>query len=517
MDEQDFFRWMVLQREKRVPVARVRELDETVYLLIRDQKLACTQEGDLHVCILPDRLAGGPYEATLVRENGNLFDCVTYQDVWVGDVYLLSGQSNMELQLSVLRKKYEKEVKEDCFPAIRQFQIPVSVQFGQEAEDLDEGHWIGAQKEEKFKFSALGYFFARKLWQEERIPIGLILAAVPGAPIEAFLESGRQPEPKFARKIQELYASRETRESISMREQNELYKWHKELLNRDEGIRKSWMYAPGTEMDKVHLPGVIGEEDLTRPGSIWLFKEVQGPFAEDASLYLGMLQEEDDTYWNGHLIGHTENEYASRCYTIPREIIHPGKNLLAVRLVSKSGRFRFVEEQDYEIVCGRVHIPLAGEWNLKEGFIGCEEPEKVTVFEYLPAGVYQAMLAPLKNMAFAGVLWYQGESNTASPQGYGAKMISLIQNIRKLAGDADLPFCYVKIADYINPFEPEAFDSLKYLQMEQEKIAKMELKNVCMIRQQNFSEEYDLHPENKQTVGEDLAHGLRCIKEKSKI
>ena len=225
-----------------------------------------------------------------------------------------------------------------------------------------------------------------------------------------------------------------------------------------------------------------------------------------------MLVEEDETYINGILVGHTDNQYSTRKYLVPHGVLHAGCNDITIRITSTRGVFRTIEGQNYSLEIGDECYFLAGEWQYQIGVIDNQWIPKETVLQYLPYGVYNQMLAPLSNVGVTGILWYQGESNTGQPSGYCDKMEKLVEQFRDLFHKQDIPFVYVQLPDYVDPYG-ESGEGLEELQKQQQKFADRNLKGVRMIPYLDVEDKFNLHPTDKKVVGERLAAGILALRE----
>lgn len=226
---------------------------------------------------------------------------------------------------------------------------------------------------------------------------------------------------------------------------------------------------------------------------------------EDAVLKLGLLIEADVTYVNGKMVGKTDYQYPPRRYVVPRELLHAGKNEIEVKVIVTNGICRFWEKLEYTLETDGRKIDLTGVWQMRKGKFSPDGFFKKTFWEYLPYGVYNAMLAPLMEVPVKGLLWYQGESNTGNPENYCEKFAVLIEQFRKSMNRPELPVYYVQIAYYEDP-EDAGGNGWKLLRQEQEK-AQM-LPYVYMTVSGDVGSSTDLHPQNKKAIGERIAQQM---------
>ena len=534
---------MVIQRNRRIKIKGMAPKFSRITLQF-DQKTyqVVTNDGSFSI-LLPEMEAGGPYTMKITiwkyhekaRNIGTKIEEMIFSDILVGDVFLLSGQSNMEMELAEMYE-YEKEEIDffDC-DAIRQFKVPVSYQFNGPKEELEVGSWIKAVGNgskgigEKGNFSAVGFFFAKKIWQEQKIPIGLIQTAVSGAPIEAFLKGEDLTQNLEYRNVIWDYADQKKIDAQIKIEQKRKQDWYQKLNAKDPYFSMSWQEGlkDWQQGEMCQLPGMIekikkcgsdevlllsSKEEPFR-GSIWLYKEFEltqkeikkDPMKMQTTLKLGLIEEEDEVYINGKRVGSSEHCYVKRSYSIPEGLLRYGVNHCLVRITSKSGRFRYVFEQQYGIELEDFFYSLEGNWKVREGFLDMEELQPDTVWQYKPSGVYNAMIAPLEGIQISGILWYQGESNSGSSEGYRFLQEKLLLEFRRIFQDDKLPFWYVQLAGYEDPYSEPEKRIFACLREEQERLLKSSLRNIRMVSAIDLGERHNLHPEKKKDLGLRLA------------
>lgn len=170
---------MVLQRNKDIPVWGHSDAHEVVTVTIGSQEVVTTADatGSWFLHLAPIK-AGGPYTLTVQGNN-----TVTFNDVLIGDVWICSGQSNMAW--SVKRSNNaQKEIASAQYPKIRLFGVKrAAAQIPQQ--DV-KGSWAVCDSQSVSNFSAVGYFFGRRLHKTLDVPIGLINTSWGGTPVEAW-------------------------------------------------------------------------------------------------------------------------------------------------------------------------------------------------------------------------------------------------------------------------------------------------------------------------------------------
>ncbi|GAE29464.1 sialate O-acetylesterase [Alkalihalobacillus hemicellulosilyticus] len=355
-------------------------------------------------------------------------------------------------------------------------------------------------------FSAVGYFFANELYETYEVPIGLVHAAVGGTPIEAWLSEKTLRE--LGNVNDELDRNKDDSfVSLTKRQDEERHsKWYKQLKANDLGLQKPAWYEenlPTNDWQEFSVPNTWkGSELESLRGAVWFRKEfhLSGEMCEgNAKLILGTIIDADDTYINGTLIGSTAYRYPPRRYDIPAGILKPGKNTLAVRVISTQTTGAFVTDMPYKLIANSKEITLEGSWKYKIGAI-TETLDPPTFFQYKPSGVYNGMIAPLKQMNMKGVLWYQGESNTANPSGYAQLFAKLVQDWRTNWQQQDLPFLYAQLAN-LNTEDPHHHWAI----LREEQRQSLAISHTAMAVTIDIGEHNDLHPQDKKSVGQRLA------------
>jgi len=482
---------MVVQREESLVLTGVGIEDEQVLISFAGMKKSTLCKNGSYTVTFDKIVPGGPYELTVFSGG----ETTTVKDILVGDVFFMCGQSNMELDVNWIYHSFEEEIDNFDCDAIRQFKVPIDYNFDQVQSDVTDGKWVKAQGEAKKSFGAIGFFMAKKLYEKRQIPVGLIQTAVPGCPIESFLTQENVNTFQTIQLPEICHSKAGMKEKI----EQELSDWQQRIDEMMEQDRK----ASKPKYQNVVVP-VLLENNQEQAGIYTFRKVVELPKqpSKDAVLRLGLLIEADYTYVNGILVGQTEYQYPPRYYEIPKELLQAGKNEIVVKLIATNGVGRFWEKQKYELVTEDATYDLSGVWQYYKGAFSTEPFFQKTFFEYLPYGVYNAMVAPLMDYKVCGILWYQGESNTGSPERYYEKMKTLIEQFRSQIGQEKLPFYYVQIAYYEDPADPER-NGWKAIREEQEKV--QNIHDTYMIISGDVGSATDLHPQNKKVIGERIA------------
>ena len=461
---------------------------------------------------LPPTPAGGPFTMGIVGKSR-----LELKDILLGDVWFCSGQSNMVHQLTIHDVTYAKEIAEANYPQIRQFWIPTLTNLQAPQRDLPSGQWKAAVGEDVRPFSAVAYFFAKKLYERYKIPIGIINASVGGTPIEAWTsEEGLTDLSTLKATIEKnkdtTYVNGLTRPGLTRRQPA--------TANRpappvDLGITGATKWYDVSYIPKgwhpINVPGYWedqGIKDLN--GVVWYRKEIDLPASmvdKPAKVFLGRIVDADELYINGKSIGKTTYMYPQRRYPVPADVLKAGKNVLVVRVTNNAGKGGFVPDKPYCIFAGADTVDLKGTWQYKVGtayrpFAGGNPAGGINA-QNQPTALYNAMVAPEINYAIKGFCWYQGESNAGKPQEYAALQMALINDWRQKWQQGNLPFLYVQLPGFMDYSYQPAESNWAVLREAQLKA--LSAPNTAMAVAIDLGEWNDIHPDNKKDVGERLA------------
>lgn len=499
---------MILQRNADVHIWGWASVNEKVTVRFNNKsyKTKANTEGKWFVTLPPSK-AGGPYTITISATNN-----IRLKDILFGDVWFCSGQSNMVHQLNIHDVTYAKEIAEANFPSIRQFWIPTLTSLQGPQNNLPAGYWKSAVGEDVRPFSAVAYFFAKKLFEIYHIPIGIINASVGGTPVEAWIsEEGLKDFSSLSAIIQKnkdtAYINSFSR-NASMNRQP--------LKQTDAGLtgQVKWFdvaYVP-KGWKSINIPGFWedqGIKDLN--GVVWYRKEIDIPASmtgKPAKIFLGRIVDADELYINGKQAGSTGYQYPQRRYTVPADLLKPGKNIFVIRVTNTMGKGGFVPDKPYCLFTGNDTIDLKGTWQYKVGdvfkpFAGNGPAVSNLSFQNQPAALYNAMVAPFTDYTIKGFCWYQGESNTGKPDEYAKLLPALIHNWRSKWKQGDLSFLFVQLPGFMEYNYLPSESNWAALREAQQK--SLSVPNTAMAVAIDLGEWNDIHPDNKKSVGERLA------------
>jgi sialate O-acetylesterase len=494
---------MILQRDKPARVWGWADDGEQVTVTLGKQTLSTTaQAGRWQVTFKP-LPAGGPYVLDIHGKNH-----LQVKDVLLGDVWIASGQSNMELPLRRVKYQYPNLIESTHLPQVREFNVPTIYNFKGPVDDYPVGDWKAAEPENLAGFSAVGFFFSRALHEKLNVPIGLITIPVGGSPAEAWVsETALAKYPHYLAKLQPFKSDDFVTNTIAT-DKAASAGWYSDLAAKDEGLKGNWSQENLAAKDwkSFTVPGYLKEQgsDFTQ-GSVWFrktFDLTADQASKTATLWLGVIVDGDQVFLNGKEIGQTGYKYPPRIYSVPAGLLKAGKNTISIRVTSYTANAGFVKDKRYELELGKESIPLAGEWQYKIAARVGDQP-KTTTLHYLPASLFNAKLAPTLGFAMKGVIWYQGESNTDRAKEYEGLMSDLISDWRSQFKQGDFPFIYVQLANYMDAnAEPAESDWAATREAQRNTL---KVKNTAMVVAADVGEWNDIHPLNKQTVGERLA------------
>ena len=449
---------------------------------------------------LPECSAGGPYTLTAGG--------ITLNNILIGDVFLCSGQSNMELPVRRVTDMFADEVAAYENDRIRQYIVPDTFDFTAPQEDTPESQWKGCTAENVMEFSALAYFYAKSIYSETGVPVGIVNCCWGGTPVEAW--TSEEALKDFPRHINEkrLYEDPGYCRRIKQLEGENFHRWNTALYNGDPGMQEEvkW-YEAGYDDSAWKVVDMFSDSwgnDGLNPqgGSHWLRKDVDIPAGwsgREAVIRLGCITDADSVYVNGTFIGSTGYQYPPRIYRIPSGVLKKGRNNITVRIISNGGQPHFVPEKPYRIICGGEEVSLEGQWKYRLGAPMPKAPEMM-FFCYKPVCLYNAMIYPLKNLAFRGVLWYQGESNVGNRNEYADLLTAMIGCWRKTFDDGELSFYIVELADFLHKDDTEGRKAWAEMRAEQARVVEMN-PNTVLIRNSDLGEWNDIHPLDKKTLG----------------
>lgn len=525
---------MVLQRGIPLTVWGKADSGGVVTVEIAGQrKSVVADENDRWRIKLRALKAGGPYTLKVYGADTTIFN-----NVLVGEVWLCSGQSNMEWTVRN-SKDAEQEMNDANYPEIRMFTVQKEV--SEKPKEDCVGEWKVCTPENVGDFSAVGYFFGRHLHQQLNVPIGMIHSSWGGTPAEAWTSYETLAADTMLSPIVKRYEADLKNYPQRLAEYQEQLKqiqasgkrmpiYHEDAGNKGYKIGWANLAFDDSDWDSIYVPGFWeNREDMQIDGAVWFRKEIEIPddwAGKDLLLTLGAIDDFDSTYFNGFPIGSTGEETPQfwlypRKYLIPADLVKAGKAVVAVRIFDHFGQGGFGGPASAMKLALNDSpetgpILLSGLWRTKvetaldpskisgPGGNGLPEEPRGPGHSHSPAGLYHAMLHPLAPYAIKGAIWYQGETNAGRAFQYRTLLPAMIKDWRTLWGQGDFPFGIVQLANYRNlTEEPQESDWAEL--REAQLLTALNDPNVGLAVTIDIGEANDIHPKNKQDVGKRLA------------
>jgi len=508
---------LVLKKSAKVPIWGRAEPGEKVTVTLEGQSARATAGPDGKWTTALDLSASLPGPFTLTVEGKNK---LTITDVVVGEVWVGSGQSNMEFLLRETTGAGE-EIAASANPLLRQFMVkknPSSARL-----DDVEGSWTVASPSTSGDFSAVGYYFARRLQRELQVPVGLIKTAFGGTPSESWTSvEALQSVPDLAATRERLWAEQSNYPGKKKAFVDAMDAWIQDTGRKEKPVGDVSAYAgldvPTEGWIPLNLPGMVRASGLPDAGVVWLRKEIvlSPATAKGANNLRLPLDGFDSIYWNGELIKQTTyQEFPGTGYDrsfgpydIPPSKLKVGKNVLAIRLYQPVGPAKFTN-------MGQIgSANISREWLAKAEYafppIAKEKiaaapvpPENPKGTKDVPAYLFNGMVAPLIPYAISGVIWYQGEGNANRAWQYRTAFPLLIQDWRKQWGQGDIPFYFCQLANFRDKkTEPGESNWAELREAQSSTLALPKTGQAVLI---DVGESLDIHPRNKQPAGERLA------------
>lgn len=465
--------------------------------------------------------AGGPYTVTI--SDGKP---IKLNNVMIGEVWICSGQSNMEMQVEgwgkVLNYQQEK-VEAENYPNIRFLLVekatsPVPV----DELKVAENGWQVCSSKSVADFSAAGYFFGRDIHKYRNVPVGLIDTSWGGTYIETWTsKEALATMPDMKKQLEILTDLPQSKEGREQKFHSDVENWKKDIEKIDKGFvegKAAWadMNWKDDAWKTMKVPGLMQEQGLAGfNGIVWFRKTIDIPAdwaGKELILNVGVIDDNDFTYFNGVQVGHTEGWMTPRSYKIPKELVKRGKAVVAVRVMDTGGSGGIngsPESISIQRSKSKV-IELAGDWqyqvslNIKEI---PQMPANTATEPNIPSFLSNAMLNPLIPYSIKGAIWYQGEANTGRAYQYRELMPLMITDWRNRWG-YDFPFYMVQLASFTaqqtTPVESG------WAELREAQTQTLHLKNTGMAVTIDIGDAFDIHPKNKQEVGRRLALAARA-------
>ncbi len=507
---------MVLQQGMEIPVWGMASPGEKVTVTLEKGKVSAkaNKQGKWSLK-LPVMNYGGPYKMTVKGKN-----IQTLENIMIGEVWVCSGQSNMEFYL-INSKNGDAEVASADYPLIRLFSVKKRIS-QKPQEQLEEGEWLPCSPTSSPRFSAVGYFFGRALYEKLKVPIGLINTSWGGTIAETWTSNEMITEnPDFAEQMAQLKKIdlddyvRTIEKEVKARVGN--------ASTVDQGMKGDlpvWAASDfnDTEWKKMRLPGYIENNGLAGvDGIIWFRKEVEispSEAGKTATLSLAKINDSDNTFLNGTLIGSNKLiAERSRIYTVPAGLLKAGKNIITVQVEDIGGMGGiYGDSAALKLNCQDRSISLSGNWKYKVGLV---KYNAVLSPNSYPTLLYNGMIHPLVPYGIKGAIWYQGEGNSGRAKQYQRVFPDLIKDWRNHWNQGDFPFLFVQLASFLKVDSMPQESS--WAELREAQNMTLALPNTGMAVTTDVGDAINIHPTDKQTVGKRLALSAMKVAYKQNI
>ena len=507
---------MVLQQKQDIPVWGLAEPGGEVIVTLNEKeaKTIVDKDGKWKVN-LPPVLAGGPYQLVISGEQTKVFE-----NVLVGEVWICSGQSNMEMSVSAGWGKidnYQEEVANAKYPDIRLFMVDKKMA-ERPLESLKSDGWKECSPESVPEFSAVAYFFGRRLHKDLNVPIGLIQAAWGGTIVEAWTSGKTLKQfPEYVDLVESLTMDISSDEQKMAAIKKRMNEWPDKIeqILVEKGTFDHGFQNPDyntNEWKTMKLPSTWEETGLEYDGVVWFSKNVSVPKTwkgQDLTLSLGKINDYDITWFNGVRIGRGTDVSELREYKIQSSIVKIGANRIVVEVldIGNNGGL-YGPSKKMKLSSKENSISLVGNWKYKMDPMQIDVgklPEKPTanLGANRPTVLYNGMINPIIPYGIKGAIWYQGEGNAARAYQYRALFKSLIKDWRNEWNIGDFPFIFVQLANFMEiKAQP---DDDAWAELREAQTMALELPNTGMAVTIDIGDAKDIHPKNKQDVGKRLA------------
>jgi sialate O-acetylesterase len=492
---------MVLQRNVVIPVWGWAGANEKITVQFNRQiKTAKADKTGKWLVRLEAESAGGPYVLNIKGKNR-----LQLKNILVGEVWLCSGQSNMEWTVGQSNNA-KSEIAAANNPFIRHIKIAKYIN-SLPKNDIKEGVWKVCDSLTVAGFSGIGYFFAKNIYNELKIPVGIINATWGGTNIETWISrEGFESSDEFKQMIAGM--PRINLDSLAALKAQSVAKkiealQQTKLSNINVTAFKELSFDD-SRWPEMNAPQLWEEQSLGDfDGVVWLRKTITLTAADikkNATLELAKIDDDDITYVNGVKVGSTNQWDAKRNYSITQGILKEGKNSIAIRIADNGGGGGiYGNAGDLKLTTGETVIALNGKWKFQ-----VEAIQQSTNENSLPSLCYNAMINPLIPYAFKGVLWYQGESNAGRSYQYRKTFPLLINDWRKKFSNPNAPFYFVQLATYNT--SGNSNEGCGWAELREAQTMTLSLPNTGMaITTDLVTDPKDIHPTNKQDVGKRLA------------
>ncbi len=493
---------MMLQRDMPIKIWGWGNRYETVTVSIHDQKVntRCKKDGTWEIILSPIPY-GGPYSLTVQGKENS----IKIENILIGDIWLCSGQSNMEWTVEQSANS-KQEVQNANYPEIRALKVPKSIK--NSPQDNFNAQWEICSPSTVGAFSGIAYYYARALYKEVQIPIGIINASWGGTDIETWISD--EAFTALPSNVQKQYNMEVVNNLEEYIRQNKGQKQaFLDAMENDPGINNQW-FIPGfntVAWEEMRVPGEWGTTPLSLiDGHVWFKYDLNLTCTEagrPATLSLGTIDDADITWVNGTKVGNASGWDTPRIYSIPPGILKEGSNNITVRVTDNGGSGgMWGQEADIYLEIDNTRHSLAGNWKYQMSVANADYHVLDITPNMVHSSLYNTMIHPLTPFRIKGVIWYQGENNVGAGYDYRTLFQTQIKDWRTRWG-YELPFYWVQLAN-LYPEDTTPVGS-SWAELRESQAMTLELPHTGQATIYDIGDAYSIHPTNKQEVGRRLS------------
>jgi sialate O-acetylesterase len=502
---------MVLQRDRPVKIWGWSLSGSPVNISFQQKTYQAKPEADKRwELMLPAMKPGSSY--TMEIEAGG--DKKTIRGIAIGDVWLCSGQSNMAFNMDWAANMFPNDIAQSANPDIREFHVAQKTAFSPKTDV--EGRWVPASPANTGAFTAAGYYMVKDLYERYKVPMGILHTSWGGSSAEAWTsEEGLKNFDNYLTKLKRFTDTVQLN-ALLAGERSVIDNWHKQVDENDQGLNK-WTDPnyDASSWKTLQFPGYWESQGVPDvDGAVWVRKEInltKEMIAQDARLELGIIDDIDQTFFNGQKVGSRVNKYNLRNYKIPVSLLKEGKNVIVIRIVDTDGTGGFIPAKKYRLITAKGEIPLSGTWQYQVGYVSKALPVgSFVVMNQQPTALYNAMIAPVIGYTIKGAAWYQGETNVGRGPEYQRLLPSMINDWRSRWQQGDFPFLIVQLANY-KQVKTQPEESIWAELRESQDLISQKVPHAGLAVAIDIGEAGDVHPLDKKTVGKRLALAARKV------
>lgn len=517
---------MVMQRYAPVPVWGWGKAGEKVKVTIGDKAktVKVGKDGKWNVS-MPELPAGGPYRLTVTEKGKNPQTLAI--DLFIGDVFLFSGQSNQELPIRrcMDNKTVAETAKVYTNDNIHYLKLPHQFDFATPKDDCNAPKWVTINPQTAAEIAAVSYFVGKEIQEYAKVPVGIINSSVGGTRVEAWMSYANLSQfPEYKEILKDRkYHQKNWVDSVRNAENEAIRAWNARRELSDT-ILSRWQ-KPGYDFSSWK-PVDIFSQFFTKgkPHGTYWFRttfhlskaDVEANKGVKALIRLGAMKDADVTFVNRKRVGNTTYEFPPRKYSFDSSILHEGENEVVVQLVAEKGMPNFTKGKLYQLELKDTTILLADGWQMAVG-ANTEPCPPSTYFVDTPVGLYNAMIHPLGQLYIRGMVWYQGEANAGRPFHYQEYLTAMIDEwhtqfptIRQ--SKSPWPSVIVQLAGFMGRHDKMIKSGWCDLRAQQFAICHPALTsslkpadNAVFATALDCGEANDIHPQSKPVVGHRIA------------